>query len=204
MAAEAVAATVATATRSSAGAGNDPGAERTRTKAFAFTRCDQVPPRPLPARTCTHAGDLTDLERLTHMVPVLLRVAVIGGALPLLSSATWRDPPLAASSILSLDGSDWSVKDARSRQSAPAEPRRGPTTAAVSTSTALTSQPAPSTTTTAPASRPSPTLSISSAAASSAQQRRVAPPLCGRRRRPGLRSPTHRPRRRPHRPSASL
>ena len=84
-------------------------AERTRTKAFAFTRCDQVPPRPLPARTCTHAGDLTDLERLTHMVPMLLRVAVIGGALPLLSSATWRDPPLAASSILSLDGSDWSV-----------------------------------------------------------------------------------------------
>ena len=40
---------------------------------------------------------------------VMLRAVLLCCALPSLGVASWRDPPLAASSIFSLDGSDWSV-----------------------------------------------------------------------------------------------
>ncbi len=50
---------------------------------------------------------MAPLRRTLEMT--VLRVALLCALLPSLAVGTWRDPPLAASSILSLDGDDWSV-----------------------------------------------------------------------------------------------
>ena len=135
----------------------------------------------------------------------MLRAALLCCALPTLASASWRDPPLAASSIFSLDGSDWSVTgegrgfSPKCTGGASAGPDDGCCeyeNGVDFTAGSVDYDNGNGVTAIAYAL-------ISRDAASSARRRRAAPRLCGRRRRPDLQSHT---RRGPHhlrRPSVS-